>query len=121
MSHEVYANQILEPVVKPWLKHSDGFVLEEDGDSGYGGKRHGWKGANTPPPGTKRRVAENPVQCWKRENSLKFYFNCYSSPDFSPIENCWQGPGAKVKNLGHFDSETTREPARTGEYFTRGY
>ena len=51
------------------------------------------------------------TSCWKRENGLKFYFNCHSSPDSSPIENCWQ---ARVKNLGHFDSETTRELAREG-------
>ena len=89
-------------------------MLEEDGDSGHGGNQHAWKGADAPPPKTKRSVAENPVQCWKRENGLKFYFNCHSSPDFSPIENCWQGPKARVKNLGHFDSETTRKLARGG-------
>ena len=88
MSHEVYVNQILEPV-KPWFECGDDFVLEEDGGSGHGGNQHAWKGADAPPPKTKRSVAENPVQCWKRENGLKFYFNCHSPSDFSPIENCW--------------------------------
>lgn len=36
MSHEVYINSILEPVVKPWLDRGDDFVLEEDEDSGHG-------------------------------------------------------------------------------------
>ena len=34
MNHETYRDQILEPIVKPWL--ATDFVLEEDGDSGHG-------------------------------------------------------------------------------------
>ena len=34
MKQEAYINQILEPVVKPWLEAGHGFVLEEDKDSG---------------------------------------------------------------------------------------
>jgi hypothetical protein len=37
MSHQVYRDQILEPIVKPWLERGDKFVLEEDNDSGHGG------------------------------------------------------------------------------------
>jgi hypothetical protein len=34
ISQRVYIDQILKPIVKPWLNHD--FVLEEDGDSGHG-------------------------------------------------------------------------------------
>jgi len=42
MSHQVYIDSILEPVVKPWIQAVsagtiDPFILEEDGDSGHGG------------------------------------------------------------------------------------
>ena len=36
MKQETYINQILEPVVKPWLEAGHDFVLEEDNDSGHG-------------------------------------------------------------------------------------
>jgi hypothetical protein len=36
MSQSVYIDQILEPIVKPWLDRGDKFVLEEDRDSGHG-------------------------------------------------------------------------------------
>ncbi len=36
MTHKVYIDSILDPVVKPWLERGDDFVLEEDGDSGHG-------------------------------------------------------------------------------------
>ena len=35
MTHQVYIDSILEPVVKPWPDRDDDFVLEEDGDSGH--------------------------------------------------------------------------------------
>ena len=44
MSLQVYIDQILEPVMKPWLLEKQDFVLEEDGDSGHG------KAKNLPPP-----------------------------------------------------------------------
>ncbi|KAF2194324.1 hypothetical protein K469DRAFT_727625 [Zopfia rhizophila CBS 207.26] len=50
------------------------FILEEDGDSGHG-------------PGK-----SNIGRTWKQKHDLKHYFNCPSSPDLSPIENCWQPP-----------------------------
>lgn len=36
MKQEVYINQILGLVVKPWLEGGHDFVLEEDNDSGHG-------------------------------------------------------------------------------------
>lgn len=41
MSLKVYRDQILKPVVKPWLLESQDFVLKEDSNSGYG-KAHNW-------------------------------------------------------------------------------
>ena len=66
MSQRVYIDQILKPVVKPWLDRGDDFCLKEDGDSGHGTSKN------------------NIVRKWKEENG-----NCASSPDLSPIENCW--------------------------------
>ena len=31
-----YRDQILNPIVKPWIQRGDDFVLEEDGDFGHG-------------------------------------------------------------------------------------
>lgn len=33
---QIYINQILKPMVKPWLIEIQDFVLEEDNDSEYG-------------------------------------------------------------------------------------
>lgn len=33
---QVHIDQILEPVIKPWLLAGHDFALEEDGDSGHG-------------------------------------------------------------------------------------
>ena len=52
MSLQVYKNQILEPIVKPWLERGDDFILEEDNDSGHG----------TGP--------KNIVRAWKEKNRL---------------------------------------------------
>jgi hypothetical protein len=35
MTQKAYIQQILDPVVRPWIERGDDFVLEEDGDSGY--------------------------------------------------------------------------------------
>jgi hypothetical protein len=91
MSQQVYIDQILEPIVKPWLDTGHDFVLEEDGDSGYG-------------PGK-----NNPVRTWKENHGLKHYFNCSNSPDLSPIENCWLPPKAHVRKFPHWDDSTTKE------------
>lgn len=83
MAQQAYISQILEPVVKPWLEAGHRFVLEEDGDSGHG-------------PGK-----QNVVRTWKEKHKLQYYFNCYASPDLSPIENAWQPPKQYVKKFPH--------------------
>lgn len=67
------------------------FVLEEDGDSGHG-------------PGK-----SNIVRTWKQENNLEYYFNCHSSLDLSPIENCWQPVQQHLHKYPHWDDNTTKE------------
>jgi hypothetical protein len=96
MTQRVYNDQILKPVVKPWLERGDDFALEEDGDSGHG-------------PGK-----SNIVQQWKDQHKLEHYFNCHSSPDLAPIENCWQPPKQYVKKYPHWDEQNTRELALEG-------
>ena len=91
MSYEAYINQILEPVVKPWIQSGQDFVLEEDGDSGHGPS------------------ADNIVRDWKKKNGLEYYFNCASSPDLASIENCWLIPKQKLRSVAHWDDETTEE------------
>ena len=80
MSLQVYINHILEPVVKPWIVQGHDFALEEDGDS--------WDG---------KAKNNNIVREWKEENKLEYFSNCASSPDLSPIENCWQPPKQHLK------------------------
>ncbi|KJZ80118.1 hypothetical protein HIM_00832 [Hirsutella minnesotensis 3608] len=71
MSQKVYLEKILKGYIGPeLLEKGVSFILEEDGDSGHG-------------PGK-----NNPVRTWKEEHGLKYFFNCASSPDLSPIENC---------------------------------
>lgn len=95
LSYKAYIEQILEPVVRPWLERGDDFVLEEDGDSGCGG-------------GPKARK-NNPVAKWKRDIGLKTYFNCHDSPDLTPIENCWSAPKAYVQKRPHWDEQSLWE------------
>ncbi|KAF2625025.1 hypothetical protein BU25DRAFT_423761 [Macroventuria anomochaeta] len=73
MTQQAYIGQILEPHVKRWLDRGDYFTLEEDGDSGHG-------------PGKGKNI----VKTWKEQHHLQYFFNCHSSPDLAPIENCWQ-------------------------------
>ena len=39
---------------------------------------------------------------------MKHYFNCASSPDLSPIENCWQLPKQHIRKYPHWDDVTTK-------------
>jgi hypothetical protein len=94
LSLKVYRDQILEPIVKPWLERGDSFILEEDNDSGHGGGS-----------------SSNMVATWKRKHSLDSYFNCSNSPDLAPIENCWQPPKQYLKRFPHWDEFETRELA----------
>lgn len=91
ITHRVYIDSILEPVVKPWLEHGPHFVLEEDGDSGHG------------------TSAKNIVRTWKEQHQLESYFNCASSPDLSIIENGWQVPKQYVRKYPHWTDEATKE------------
>ena len=91
MTHQVYINSILEPVVKPWLERGDDFVLEEDGDSGHGTGR-----------------TRNPVKKWKEDHRLEHYFNCSSSPDLAPIENSWQPTKQHIKKYSHWDEASLK-------------
>ncbi|KAF2175431.1 hypothetical protein K469DRAFT_610770, partial [Zopfia rhizophila CBS 207.26] len=96
MTQKDYIKQILEPVVLPWINKGQQFILEEDGDSGYGPSK------------------SNIVQAWKQKHNLQHYFNCHSSPDLSPIENRWQPPKQYVKKFPHWDEQDTRELAIEG-------
>lgn len=96
MTLRYYRDDILEPVVKPWIQgvqrgRIDPSILEEDGDSGRGG-------------GTTINI----VRRWKGENRLKYYFNCPYSPDLAPIKNCWQAPKQALRKVLHHDDATMR-------------
>ena len=92
MTQDAYINQILEPVVLPWIQAGHDFVLEEDGDSGHGPAHNA-----------------NKVRKWKEQYGLESYFNYASSPDLSPIENCWQPPKQYMRKFPHWDDTTTKE------------
>ena len=80
-------------IVKPLLDRDDDFVLEEDGDSGHGTGR-----------------TRNAVKKWKEDHRLEHYFNCASSPDLSPIENCWQPIKQHVRKYSHWDDANRAKP-----------
>ena len=84
VSQRVYIDQILGPIVKPWIDAHHDFVLEQ-GDSGHG-------------PGK-----SNIVRTWKQENKLEYYFNCHS-----PIENCWHRVKQHLHKYPHWDDNTTK-------------
>jgi hypothetical protein len=96
MTQKAYINQILEPVVKPWIQHHNRFILEEDQDSGHGTSK------------------SNIVVDWKRKNHLESYFNCSNSPDLAPIENMWLPMKQYVRKFSHWDVETTEILAQEG-------
>lgn len=90
MTLQDYWDQILEPIVKPWIQEGQDFVLEEDGDSGHNLSK------------------SNIVRKWKELNDLKSYFNSAGSPDLSSIENCWQPTKDKLRKYPHWDDKTTK-------------
>ena len=92
MTHQVYIDSILDPVVKQWLDRGDDFVLEEDGDSGHGTGK-----------------TRNKVKSWKAEHDLKHYFNCPQSSDLSIIENAWQPAKQHVRKFPHWDDNSLKE------------
>ena len=91
ITHQVYVDSILEPVVKPWLEADDEIILEENGNS-----RHGTGRANL-------------VCKWKQEHSLKSNFNCAQSSDLSPMENFWLIPKSHMRKYSHWDDSTSEE------------
>ena len=91
MSQKVYIDQILKPIVKPWLMVGHDFALGEDGDSGHEPGKH------------------NIVRTWKEKHCLDHYFNCPLSPDLSSIENCWQPVKQQLYKYPHWDNVTTKE------------
>lgn len=104
LAMQAYIDQILEPVVKPWLDRGDQFVLEEDGAPGHG-----------------KAQDQNIIQRWKASNNLQCYFNTVSSPDLSPIENAWRAPKAHIREHAIWDDEALKEAAEEGwEAFTQG-
>lgn len=78
LSQRAYIDQILDPVVRPWLEEGQDFILLEDNDSGHGPSRN------------------NPVRQWKEANGLSYFFNVVRSPNLNIIENCWRAPEAWV-------------------------
>jgi hypothetical protein len=98
MTQKAYIQQILEPIVKPWIDRGDDFVLEEDGDSGHGPSRS----------------SGNIVKSWKKKHGLDHYFNCPGSPDLAPIEDAWQPTKQYVRHYGHWEPDETRTLAQEG-------
>ena len=96
MTQDAYIKQILEPIVLPWIRAGQSFVLEEDGDSGHGPSKH------------------NPVRQWKEKNGLEHYINCALSPDLAPIENGWFPVKVQVRKVSHWDDQITMDLAREG-------
>ena len=72
MGVKTYTNNILEPIIKPWLQAGHQFVLEEDRAYGIG--------------------VNSELRKWKRNNGLQYYFNNPFSPDLAPLENAWKPP-----------------------------
>lgn len=91
MSLQGYRDQILESIVKSWIQRSDDFVLKEDDNSGHDTGK------------------SNIIHKWKAENQLKAYFNCASSPDLSPIENCWQPTKQELYKHIHWDVQIIKD------------
>ena len=97
MSHRIYIDSILEPVVKPWIldmragRINNPFILEEDGDPSHRGGK-----------------ANNPVRRWKQEMGLKYYFNYPGSLDLAPIKNLWQAPKQALRKVPHWDDQSMR-------------
>jgi hypothetical protein len=100
MSQIGYRDQILKPEVAKWCKESIKWCLEEDGDSGHGGKS-----------------VKNLVIDWKKDNQMSqeqgalhsWYFNCPQLPDLAIVEECWSHLKQYVKKRPHWDDQLVRE------------
>lgn len=101
---QAYIDQVLEPVVKPWIDRGDQFILEEDSAPGHGQAKN-----------------QNIVQHWKDSHNLQYYYNMISSPNLSPIENAWRVPKAYIYEHAIWDDEALKEAAEEGwEALTQG-
>jgi hypothetical protein len=96
MSLQVYRDSILEPVVGSWIKEGQQFVLEEDDDAGHGTGK------------------SNIVRSWKKQNDLKYFFNCSQSPDIPPIEKAWRAPKEAVERQAIWSDEVLKNTAEEG-------
>ncbi|KAF1809503.1 hypothetical protein P152DRAFT_461448 [Eremomyces bilateralis CBS 781.70] len=105
MSQEVYLNEILKPIVRPWIANHEYFVLEEDQDSGH-----------APPRSTKTKPSA--VSQWKKDVGLQSYFNCAGSPDLAIIEDCFQPLKQYIRKFRHWEPDETRQLAQETWYET---
>jgi hypothetical protein len=102
MTHQVYIESILEPIVSQWCLEDGLWCLEEDNDSGHG-----------------LRSKDNPVEKWKQAHGMskspsarfRYYPNCPQSPDFAIIEDVWQYPKQYVRKRPHWTDELVSELA----------
>ena len=84
MNQTIYTTQIL-PVVE---KDLDGFILEEDRDSGHSGSM---------------------ATRWKKEHRIQYYLNAPKSPDLSPIENVWSPLKFHYNSEPHWDEDRAKQ------------
>jgi hypothetical protein len=82
ITHQVYRDEILKPIIGAWVARGDNFVLKEDNNSGHGGVQ-----------------GNNIVRKWKADHSVTSFFNCPQSPDLvaSPIEKLFRAPKEYVR------------------------
>ena len=86
--------------VKKWIERGDDFVLEQDRASGHGGG-----------PTAKKT---NPVANWFKQRGVRTFFNCHTSPDLAPIENCWQAPKQYASKYPYWDERSLKELLQEG-------
>lgn len=96
MTATCYIDQVLEPVVKPWISRMS-FVLCEDVDASW------TTGVNSP------------ATRWRKENRLPFYYNAKASPDLSPVQSAFQAVEATIKLES---AATSTKPAVYGAWGT---
>jgi len=83
MNQTIYTTDILLTI----KQDMNGFVLEEDNDSGHTGAR---------------------LTKWKLNHGIKYYFNAPKSPDLAPIENVWQPLKFHFNSKPHWDIERAK-------------
>jgi hypothetical protein len=97
LTQREYIDQILEPVVKPWLAAGHQFILEEDSASGQGPMCNGI------------------VARWKEKHGLGTCFNTAAgSVDLAPMENAWKVPKAYMREHAIWDEDALKMAAEDG-------